>query len=82
MLYGSNAYKPVKNKTKRALFFLVHKKKEGSGMKPSQFSSSKCTYMHLQELAQFSLKANPLPKRHRACPSVSLDKKVMYVFDL
>jgi len=51
-------------------------------MKPSQFSSSKCTYMHLQELAQFSLKANPLPKRHRACPSVSLDKKVMYVFDL
>ncbi|MBB5179615.1 hypothetical protein HNQ44_001039 [Planomicrobium koreense] len=50
-------------------------------MKPSR-SHLPNARMHLQELAQFSHEANPLPKRHRACPSVSLDKKVMYVFDL
>lgn len=35
-------------------------------------------FVRLQELAQFStIKLNPLPRRQRACPSVSLDKKVM-----
>jgi hypothetical protein len=47
-------------------------------MKPSR-SHLPDAKKHLQELAQCPHVANPLPKRHRACPSVSLDKKVMYV---
>lgn len=56
----------------------MSKKKEGSIINetiPSHLSNTPmriCRSWH-----SVRLNANPLPKRHRACPSVSLDKEVM-----
>jgi hypothetical protein len=36
----------------------------------------------LQELAQYSFVMNLLPRCHRACPSISLDKKVMFCYSI
>jgi len=70
----------ISERKRRAFFFLYSRKRRLSEFTENHlvliFQANR--FVRLQELAQFStIKWNPLPRRQRACPSVSLDKKVM-----